>query len=85
MGKLKARTRYAIVGGDFSAQEPRLLTSLCQDKGLMENWNNNRDIYATIVHYKAYWLLGMHGTLARWLSKSYWCEDKENGEKYSTG
>ena len=49
LGKLRTRTRYAIVGGDFSAQEPRLLTSLCQDKGLLDNWNNNRDIYATIM------------------------------------
>lgn len=40
---------YAIVGGDFSAQEPRLLTHLCQDKGLLDNWEHNRDIYATIM------------------------------------
>ena len=45
----KTRTRYAIVGGDFSAQEPRLLSHLCQDAGLLENWKNNRDIYATIM------------------------------------
>ena len=58
MKTIKARTRYVIVGGDFSQQEPRLLTHMCKDPKLTETYNNKRDLYATIaaaVFKKDYW------------------------------
>ena len=62
MGKsIHTRTRYVIVGGDFSQesqQEPRLLTHMCGDENLMNTYNNKKDLYATIgsmVFKKDYW------------------------------
>lgn len=55
---IKTRTRYAIVGGDFSQQEPRLLTHMCQDANLIDTYNKGKDLYATIgsfVFKKDYW------------------------------
>lgn len=54
----KIRKRYAIVGGDFSAQEPRLLAHMCQDKSLINIFENGKDPYATIASFvfkKDYW------------------------------
>ena len=54
----KASPGYVIVGGDYSQQEPRLLTHLSKDPKLIETYNNNRDLYATIaaeVLHKDYW------------------------------
>lgn len=54
----KASPGYVIVGGDFSQQEPRLLTHMCKDPKLIETYNNNKDLYATIaasVFKKDYW------------------------------
>lgn len=49
---------YVIIGGDYSQQEPRLLTHLCKDPKLIETYNNNKDLYATIasaIFKKDYW------------------------------
>lgn len=54
----EASPGYVIVGGDFSQQEPRLLTHMCQDQNLIDTYNNNKDLYATIgsfVFHKDYW------------------------------
>lgn len=54
----KASPGYAIVGGDFSAQEPRLLTHLSNENTLRETFEKGRDPYATIssfVFKKDYW------------------------------
>lgn len=54
----KASPGHVIVGGDFSQQEPRILTHMCKDPKLIETYNNNRDLYATIaasVFKKDYW------------------------------
>ena len=54
----KASDGCVIVGGDFSQQEPRLLTHMCGDEKLRETYNNKRDLYATIgssIFHKDYW------------------------------
>lgn len=55
---IKTRTRYAIVGGDYSQQEPRILAHITQESNLIETYNNKRDLYATIgsaMFHKDYW------------------------------
>ncbi|PDY93256.1 DNA polymerase I [Bacillus anthracis] len=39
---------YVILGLDFSAQEPRMLTHYTQEPILIENYRNGRDLYATL-------------------------------------
>ena len=54
----KASPGYVIIGGDYSQQEPRLLTHMCKDPKLIETYNNKKDLYATIasmVFKKDYW------------------------------
>lgn len=54
----KASPGYVIVGGDFSQQEPRLLTHMCRDENLINTYNAKKDLYATIgsmVFKKDYW------------------------------
>ena len=59
MGKsIKARTRYCFVGGDFSAQEPRVFAHLSHEDTLIDTFLHNRDPYATIAQtlfHKDYW------------------------------
>ncbi len=38
-----------ILGLDFSAQEPRMLTHYTQEPILVENYNNGKDLYATLA------------------------------------
>ena len=55
---VKTRKRYCIVGGDFSAQEPRILTHMCGDPTFLDVFNTGKDPYATIsslVFKKDYW------------------------------
>ena len=55
---IKTRTRYAIVGGDYSQQEPRILAHITQENNLIETYNNKKDLYATIgsaMFHKDYW------------------------------
>lgn len=54
----KASPGYVIIGGDYSQQEPRILTHMCKDERLIETYNNKKDLYATIgsiVFKKDYW------------------------------
>ena len=54
----KASPGYCIVGGDFSAQEPRILTHMCGDPTFLDVFNTGKDPYATIsslVFKKDYW------------------------------
>ena len=58
MSIIKAKTKYIIIGGDYSQQEPRLLTHLCKDPKLIETYNNKKDLYATLASFvfkKDYW------------------------------
>lgn len=47
--KLKTRTQYKIVGGDFSAQEPRLTAMYSGDKQMLQAYKDNKDLYAVIA------------------------------------
>jgi DNA polymerase I len=38
-----------ILGLDFKAQEPRMLTHYSQEPVLLDNYNNDRDLYATLA------------------------------------
>lgn len=54
----KASDGYCIVGGDYSQQEPRLLTHMCKDENLINTYQNKKDLYATIASFvfkKDYW------------------------------
>ena len=48
MKSLNVRTRYKIIGGDFSAQEPRLTAFYAQDKAMIDAYAQGRDLYAVI-------------------------------------
>lgn len=58
MKSIKVKKHYIIVGGDFSAQEPRILTSITNDPTFLEVFRTGKDPYATIsslVFKKSYW------------------------------
>lgn len=58
MGSVKIRTRYAIVGSDYSAQEPRILCHLANEPKFREIFEKDLDPYASIsslVFKKDYW------------------------------
>lgn len=38
-----------IIGGDFSQQEPRLLTHFSKEKALIDAYNNGQDLYSTMA------------------------------------
>ena len=46
---VKTRTRYKIVGSDYSAQEPRLTAFMSQDPAMMKAYEEGRDLYAVIA------------------------------------
>ena len=46
---IQARTQYAIIGGDFSGQEPRSLCAMSQDKIMQEAYINKQDLYASVA------------------------------------
>jgi DNA polymerase I-like protein with 3'-5' exonuclease and polymerase domains len=46
---LKTRTRYALVGSDFSAQEPRLTAYMSQDPKMIQAYLDGKDLYAVIA------------------------------------
>ena len=48
-GKLQARTRHIIQGSDYSAQEPRLLSQLCEDEGMLQAYREGKDLYCEIA------------------------------------
>ena len=48
-GILNARTVYIIQGSDYSAQEPRLLSQLCADEGMLQAYRDGKDLYVEIA------------------------------------
>ena len=46
---IKARTSYAIIGGDYSGQEPRSLCAFSQDKDMQYAYEQKRDLYSSIA------------------------------------
>lgn len=58
MGQLNTRTRYMLVGSDFSAQEPRLTAFMAQDPAMMQAYHEGKDLYAVIaqaMYNNEYW------------------------------
>ena len=54
----KASPGYKLIGSDYSAQEPRLLTAYSKEAKLTEAFAANRDVYATLgagVFNNDYW------------------------------
>ena len=45
----KARDGYRIVGGDFSAQEPRLVAHYSQDENMIKAYLEGKDLYSVIA------------------------------------
>ena len=46
---IKVRTRYRIVGSDYSAQEPRLTAFLSQDPAMIDAYKQGKDLYCVIA------------------------------------
>lgn len=46
---IKARTRRVIQGSDYSGQEPRCLSALCKDEGMLNAYRTGRDLYVEIA------------------------------------
>jgi len=46
---IKARTRRIIQGADYSAQEPRVLSMLCGDEGMLQAYRDGKDLYVEIA------------------------------------
>lgn len=56
--RLKTRTRYMLVGSDFSAQEPRLTAWYAKDENMLNAYNEGKDLYAVIaqaMYGNEYW------------------------------
>ena len=50
---MKARTRRIIQGSDYSAQEPRLLSQLCGDEGMLQAYRDGIMVSPNLdVHIK---------------------------------
>ena len=45
----KAKDGYRIIGGDFSAQEPRLTAFMSQDPAMIKAYNEGKDLYSVIA------------------------------------
>ena len=45
----KAKDGYRIIGGDFSAQEPRLTAYYSQDKNMIDAYLEDKDLYSIIA------------------------------------
>ena len=55
---INTRTKYVLVGSDFSQQEPRLLSHYSQDENMINAYKQGKDLYATIamgVYKMDYW------------------------------
>ena len=46
---INTRTRYKIIGSDYSAQEPRMTTFLSKDPTMYEAYKEGKDLYAMIA------------------------------------
>ena len=54
---IKARTRRIVQGADYSAQEPRVFTQLCEDPIMLKAYMDRKDLYveiASISFHKPY-------------------------------
>ena len=47
--KIRTRTRYRIVGSDYSAQEPRITTFLSRDPNMLRAYHEGKDLYCVIA------------------------------------
>ena len=55
---INTRTKYVLIGSDFSQQEPRLLSHYSQDDNMITAYKQGKDLYATIasgVYKMGYW------------------------------
>ena len=55
---INTRTKYVLVGSDFSQQEPRLLSHYSQDENMINAYKQGKELYATIamgVYKLGYW------------------------------
>ena len=53
-----AKPGYTLVGSDFSAQEPRILSAYSKDERMLQAFAENKDIYATVgsgIFKNDYW------------------------------
>lgn len=48
-GSIHIRTRYKIIGSDFSAQEPRLTAFMSQDPAMLKAYEDGLDLYCVIA------------------------------------
>ena len=46
---MRTRTRRIIQGADYSAQEPRVLSQKCGDKGMLQAYIDGKDLYVEIA------------------------------------
>ena len=46
---IQARVRRIIQGADYSAQEPRVLSQLCGDEGMLQAYREGKDLYVEIA------------------------------------
>ena len=46
---LRTRTSYRIIGGDYSAQEPRLTAYYSNDENMINAYKENKDLYSVIA------------------------------------
>ena len=49
MKKVRTRTKYKIVGSDYSGQELRVATFLSKDPILLKSYAEDKDVYAMIA------------------------------------
>lgn len=46
---IPVRLKYTLVGGDYSQQEPRLLSYYSQDSHMIQSYKEGKDLYASIA------------------------------------
>ena len=46
---LNTRTRFKIIGSDYSAQEPRLTAFMSQDPEMLKAYEEGKDLYCVIA------------------------------------
>lgn len=74
---IHTRTRRVIQGADYSGQEPRMLSQLCEDPGMLGAYSAGRDLYveiASISFHKSYKFCLEHFPKG--------CPIKKNGEHW---
>ena len=47
--KIQTRTRYRLIGSDYSAQEPRLTAFMSQDPAMIQAYQEGKDLYCVIA------------------------------------